>query len=183
MLISLPHVIELASRKKILFREMTADDLDAILMIENSANVSPWSVGDFINSIGSSHQTLVAEAVSESSLKIEKDDVSNKFGIDSKILAFAVFSVGGGEAEVLNIAVAKESRKQGIAKSILNYFIESVAGKIDNLFLEVRKSNRAAIALYDGIGFNQVGLRSNYYPKSDASSEREDALIFAYTII
>lgn len=178
MSISLPHVIELSSGKNISLRAMNESDIISVLDIEKSSNPSPWSAGNFSNSVSSSDYALVAEEVIGGSLTAPTQKLETK----NEILGFAVFSTGGGEAEVLNIAVAKASQKQGLAKSILACFIESVSGDIDNLFLEVRASNQAAINLYDGLGFNQVGLRSNYYPKAGSSREREDALIFAYAI-
>jgi len=178
MPISLPHIIELSSGKKISLRAMNESDITSVLDIEKSANPSPWNAGNFRSSVNNSDHALVAEEVFETSLAVSTKKLETK----KEILAFAVFSIGGGEAEVLNIAVAKILQKQGLAKNILACFIKSVTGDIDNLFLEVRASNQVAINLYHGLGFNQVGLRSNYYPKAGASSEKEDALIFAYAI-
>lgn len=178
MSISLPHVIELNSGKKISLRAMNEADIDAVVEIEKSVNPSPWSVGNFRSSVNKGDCVLVAEEL----LEAASSKQANKKEQKSEILAYAVFSTGGGEAEVLIIAVTKKLQQQGAAKKILTYYIESVTGDIENIFLEVRASNQAAINLYDGLGFNQVGLRPSYYPKSDSSKAREDALIFAYAI-
>ena len=74
------------------------------------------------------------------------------------------------EADMMNIAVADSHRRQGIARML----VEELVRQLDayQLTLEVRASNAGAIALYDSLGFTQVGLRKNYYHKP-----KEDALI------
>ena len=51
---------------------------------------------------------------------------------------------------------------------------------MDTVFLEVRQSNVGALYLYDKLGFNEIGLRRDYYPAKDG---REDALVLAYEIV
>ena len=74
------------------------------------------------------------------------------------------------EADMMNIAVADSHRRRGIARRL----VDELIGQLDayQLTLEVRTSNAPAIALYETMGFSQVGLRKNYYRKP-----REDALI------
>ena len=74
------------------------------------------------------------------------------------------------EADMMNIAVGEGFRRRGIAKML----VEELIRRLDayQLTLEVRASNAPAIALYDSLGFTQVGLRKNYYHKP-----KEDALI------
>ena len=74
------------------------------------------------------------------------------------------------EADMMNIAVADSHRRRGIAKAL----VEELIRRLDayQLTLEGRASNAGAIALYDSLGFTQVGLRKNYYHKP-----KEDALI------
>lgn len=77
------------------------------------------------------------------------------------------------EADMMNIAVAADYRRQGIAERLVDSLIDQLANKgVHCLTLEVRASNAAAIALYQKLGFQQVGLRPNYYTKP-----KEDALI------
>ena len=81
------------------------------------------------------------------------------------------------EADMMNIAVAPEARRQGIAEALIGELIcrLSVNG-VTSLSLEVRASNAAARSLYEKLGFRQVGLRPNYYfhPKEDACILRKD---------
>ena len=71
---------------------------------------------------------------------------------------------------MMNIAVGEGFRRRGIARML----VEELIRRLDayQLTLEVRASNAPAIALYESLGFTQVGLRKNYYHKP-----KEDALI------
>ena len=76
-----------------------------------------------------------------------------------------------GEADMMNVAVHPDHRRKGIAEALVNGLSRELKLR-DNvcLTLEVRDSNAPAIALYEKLGFTQVGLRKNYYrnPKEDA---------------
>ena len=81
------------------------------------------------------------------------------------------------EADMMNIAVAPEARRQGIAEAMIGELIRRLsASGVTSLSLEVRASNAAARSLYEKLGFRQVGLRPNYYfhPKEDACILRKD---------
>ena len=81
------------------------------------------------------------------------------------------------EATLFNIAVAPEFQRKGLGRELLDALIVGLEEKgIVTLWLEVRDSNRAAIALYESLGFNEVSIRRNYYPTADG---REDARIMA----
>ncbi len=81
------------------------------------------------------------------------------------------------DAELIRIAVAKEYRRQGIGSKLLRDLIDETRRRdIHTIFLEVRSSNAPAIGLYEGAGFERVGVRKNYY-----SAPQEDALIMRYT--
>ena len=78
-----------------------------------------------------------------------------------------------GETDMMNVAVHPDFRRQNIALALVNGLIEALKKKQSHsLSLEVRQSNAPAIALYESLGFTQVGLRKNYYHKP-----KEDALI------
>ena len=76
-----------------------------------------------------------------------------------------------GESDMMNVAVHPDHRRKGIAEALVNTLSADLKAR-DNvcLTLEVRASNDPAIALYEKLGFVQVGLRKNYYrnPKEDA---------------
>ena len=73
-----------------------------------------------------------------------------------------------GEADMMNVAVSPAYRRQGVAEGLVKELISRLDAH--SLTLEVRVSNAPAVALYDKLGFLQVGLRKHYYrnPKEDA---------------
>lgn len=82
-----------------------------------------------------------------------------------------------GEADMMNVAVAPDYRRQGIAESLVNRLVKALAEKGNHsLALEVRESNGPAIALYQKLGFTQVGFRPGYYrnPKEGALILRKE---------
>ena len=83
-----------------------------------------------------------------------------------------------GNAEIISLAVAPEKRRMGYGRDLVYSVIEKAkANECKEVYLEVRKSNEAAIALYTSIGFHQVGERKNLYSKPE-----EDGLIMQYII-
>ena len=78
-----------------------------------------------------------------------------------------------GEADMMNIAVDAQYRRQGIGETLINKLITALKEReVYSLTLEVRASNDAAICMYHKLGFEQVGRRPGYYVKP-----KEDALI------
>ena len=82
-----------------------------------------------------------------------------------------------GEADMMNVAVHPDYRRKGIARQLVTELVAALAKKgVHSLALEVRASNAPAIALYEQLGFQQVGRRPNYYrnPKEDALILRKE---------
>ena len=78
-----------------------------------------------------------------------------------------------GESDMMNVAVAPEYRRQGIAQGLITALSAELKKRgSQSLALEVRVSNVLAITLYEKLGFSQAGCRKNYY-----RSPKEDALI------
>ena len=140
------------------FRLMVEDDLDTIIAIEESVYPFPWTRGIFFDCLNVGYLCWLLE-------------------VDRKIVAYAVMSVAVGEAHLLTIVVSKENQGKGYGKMMLNEMIQhAVLDNAGTMYLEVRISNKPAIQLYHQRGFNELGIRNNYYP---AETGREDALIFA----
>ncbi len=81
------------------------------------------------------------------------------------------------EADMMNVAVHPDYRRQGIARELVKGLVTALVSKgVKSLALEVRQSNVPAIALYEQLGFQQVGLRPNYYrnPKENALILRKE---------
>ncbi|MBR6916084.1 MAG: ribosomal protein S18-alanine N-acetyltransferase [Clostridia bacterium] len=128
------------------------DIIDEIMNIERSSFSVPWNADDFTSS--ANHGTVAAS-----------------FGEDDRLSGYGCLISAADEAEITNLAVAKNERRQGIGSAILDYLIVTAAGvSARRIFLEVRESNSGAIALYSSRGFKSIGKRIGYYrlPKEDA---------------
>ncbi len=99
--------------------------------------------------------------------------------MEQRMIGYGILSVAAGEAHLLNLAIDPEFQKRGLGRRVLHFLVD-VAQKqgVETIFLEVRDSNKSAIALYFDEGFNQIGVRNDYYP---TDSGREDAIIMAYS--
>ena len=140
------------------FRLMTEDDLNDVLAIEESVYSFPWTRGIFFDCL---HVGYLCRVL------LHKE----------KIIAYSIISVAADEAHLLTIVVAKDEQNKGYGKKMLDEMISMA--KINGasaMYLEVRTSNKTAIKLYHQRGFNELGVRNNYYP---ADEGREDALILA----
>jgi len=140
------------------FRPMDERDLTDVLDIEKAAYEFPWSRVIFRDCLRVGYCCWVLEC----------DDV---------IQGYSIMSVAVGECHILNLCVNPQSHGKGYGAILLDFMLD-VARKhrADTAFLEVRPSNGAAKRLYLQAGFDEVGLRRNYYP---ARCGREDALIMA----
>lgn len=93
------------------------------------------------------------------------------------IIAYGIMTCLLNEAHILNLCVSPAYQGQGMGKKMLEFLLDKAAQKHScQIFLEVRKSNRIAQALYENNGFNRLGERADYYPDKDG---REDAIIYA----
>jgi len=91
------------------------------------------------------------------------------------LLGFSVAMVILDEWHLLNLCVYPANQRQGVGRYLLEKLMEQArAQKADRMLLEVRKSNRAAIRLYQSVGFEDIGYRKGYYPSHQG---REDARV------
>lgn len=134
---------------------MTAAHLDAVAALEKICfPEDPWS------------RRLFEEA-----LKNENTSSLLALAEDGSVLGYLLFTAVLDEGGVDNIAVAPAARRQGIASALLEAFHRyGREHGLASLFLEVRPSNTGAAALYEKLGYREVGRRKNYYlsPKEDA---------------
>lgn len=95
-------------------------------------------------------------------------------------IGFYLCHMVADECNLLNIEVGRDYRRQGVGKILMDQLKLFAAGH--KIFLEVRESNQAAIALYQSCGFSPVGGRSRYYPVFENGTlvGREDALLLQY---
>lgn len=134
---------------------MTANHATAVAALEQICFSSPWS-----------ENAIVHEVENPISCWLVAED-------NDQVVGYVGSQYGFGEADMMNLAVSPQYRKQGIGQKLVQKLIEQLDGlSVKSLTLEVRQSNAAAVSLYEKMGFQQVGLRPNYYQKP-----REAALI------
>ncbi len=139
-------------------RPMHASDIAQVMAVELENYPYPWTEGVMRDCLRVGYSCWVMEA-------------------DGMVAAYAVLSAAAGEAHVLNISVAPGRQGHGLGRQLMEHLLQAAHGHgADTVFLEVRPSNKVAVHLYESMGFNQVGLRSGYYPSEQG---REDAIIMA----
>ena len=138
---------------------MTAAHTGQIAALEKVCFNDPWSESSIASELGNRLSLwLVA---------VDGETVVGYVGSQSVL----------GETDMMNIAVAPDCRRQGIAEKLVTELISRLRQKGNHsLMLEVRVSNTSARQLYAKLGFEQVGLRKNYYrnPKEDAMILRKE---------
>jgi ribosomal-protein-alanine N-acetyltransferase len=136
-------------------RPLQLRDLTAIEEIERNAYPTPWSRSMFAGEL-SKPSSICLGAFEEESL-----------------LGYLITSRYVDAWHVMNVAVAPNRQRQGVASTLLGRLFELTASDDRRGYtLEVRVSNAAAIALYERVGFEPRGVRRGYY-----TDNREDALI------
>ena len=146
---------------KLWVRPMTARDLEQIMRIELAMYPFPWTQRIFEDCLRVGYRCHVGE-------------------VDGVFAGYGVMSTGANEAHILNLCVAEEYQRRGLAREMLSFLLdEADTLEVRDVFLEVRPSNTGAIVLYEQMGFNQVGLRKDYYP---TESGHEDAIIYAASL-
>src|ERR1041384_6784314 len=136
-------------------RRLAYSDLPAVISIERRSFPSPWSLAMFVLELSKPAGICLAATAG--------DD----------LLGYLVCSRYDRVWHVMNVAVAPERRRQGVASGLIGRLMEETGGGAElPITLEVRVSNREAIAMYERIGFRSAGVRPRYYQDND-----EDALI------
>lgn len=134
---------------------MDRSHLDAVAALERVCFSKPWPKSMLEDELYNPNVSLV---VAE--------------GKDGAVLGYGEIGVVLDEGCLEKIAVDPKYRRQGVAEAILSAFLRFGQAHLAFLTLEVRASNAPAIALYEKLGFRQVGRRKNYY-----ADPHEDALL------
>ena len=141
--------------KQVKIVPMAAEHLDRLEQLERMCFSRPWS-----------KKMLAEELDNECAAFLVAVEPETE-----KAVGYAGLLVVADEGYITNVAVDPSCRRQGVAAQLLQVFDNFAKGNhLAFLTLEVRPSNAAAIALYEGFGFREVGRRRNYYdlPKEDA---------------
>lgn len=129
-------------------RAMQEEDLEQVCAIECDNFSMPWSRQSFLDSVhNSDHIYMVAE---------HQHEILGYCGIWGIV----------GEGQITNVSVKKTSQRQGVASALLDACLKKGDEMgISAYTLEVRESNSKAISLYEKFGFEQAGVRKNFYDK------------------
>ncbi|SDC23711.1 MULTISPECIES: ribosomal protein S18-alanine N-acetyltransferase [unclassified Candidatus Frackibacter] len=140
---------------------MKTSDLDQVLVIEKEAFNSPWSRNAFKK-------------------EITKNRYANYFVAknEQEVIGYIGAWIILNESHITTLAVNPDYRRQGVAKKLLiTLFGRLVEEGVNKVTLEVRVSNQSARRLYTDYGFDEAGIRKNYY-----QDNKEDAVIMWKTL-
>jgi ribosomal-protein-alanine acetyltransferase len=140
-------------------RAMTIQDVPVVASIEQRVQSHPWTARQFIESIEAGQKCTVIEQA-------------------NRVVGFCILQPVLDEANLLLMAIDPTQHGKGLGHQLLEQSIERLGEGCVMVFLELRQSNLAALALYQKNGFHQMGVRKNYYP---ALQGREDAVLMALT--
>lgn len=141
-----------------MLRPLTENDIPYLLGIEVATQTVPWTEDIFKKCIQADYMGWV----------VEKDNC---------VIGFIIYSIRLQESHILNLGVHPDFQRLGWGEQLLLQVLkESKQDGAGTAYLEVRCSNLPAIALYQKLGFTQIGRRKGYYPTTEG---REDALVFA----
>jgi tRNA threonylcarbamoyladenosine biosynthesis protein TsaB len=136
---------------------MSTMDLDDMARIEASVQTFPWTRRNFADALAAGYDGCVLRRAGH-------------------VAGFCILMHAPDVSHLLVIAVEKTLHRQGIGSRLIDWCVERTRQRgIAGLLLEVRPSNKGAVAFYERHGFRHVGLRRNYYPAG--KGRREDALV------
>ncbi len=142
-------------------RTMLHDDLPVVSDIERRSYDFPWSHGVFRDCLLAGYTCIVLER-------------------EGQVVGYAILSVAAGEAHVLNLCVDPDYRGLGYGDRLLDeVLLRARHASVREVFLEVRPSNLAALALYRKKGFRQIASRRASYQAKDG---REDAAVLSLVL-
>ncbi len=139
--------------------KMTAGHVSQVAELEKVCFSDPWDLRSI--------ESELNNPLSEWLVALDGDTVAGYVGSQTVI----------DGTDMMNIAVHPDYRRQGIAQALVNALVEVLKGRgSKSLALEVRASNGPAHALYEKLGFQQIGCRKNYYrhPKEDGDILRKE---------
>jgi ribosomal-protein-alanine N-acetyltransferase len=141
------------------WRPLRESDVAYVAALEAEIHAAPWTAGNFRDALAAGYSTRVGER-------------------EGRIVAYGVLMLAPGEAQILNLSVVPDARREGLGRALLRRFVDDARRLgAEQVFLEVRTSNAAAIALYESEGFAPVARRESYYPPPKGGGPKEDALV------
>jgi ribosomal-protein-alanine N-acetyltransferase len=155
--------LDLGTEQAFTIRPMAEADLAAVMAVETAGYEFPWTEAILRDCLRVGYSCWVL---------VTADGMSGH----------AVMSLmAPGECHVLNVCVRPDLQGRGLGRELMAHLIATARGHgATLLLLEVRPSNQPALALYRSLGFNELGLRRDYYP---ARHGREDGLVLALELL
>jgi len=152
------------ARARLEIRRMRPDDLEDVMVIERAAFRHPWSPELFRRELEHDWSTILVAVEPLSSAPGRGSD---------RLIGFLIFWLVHDEVHILNVAVAPEHRRKGVARALMSETEKrAFTANASLMTLEVRRSNQAALDLYREFDYRAVGVRPNYYV-----DEGEDAIV------
>ncbi|WP_428243133.1 ribosomal protein S18-alanine N-acetyltransferase [Gynuella sp.] len=137
------------------------EDLQALVSLDEDHDF-PWGGQNITSSIDGTRKTLCLT-------------------VDDQITGFLAYSLIQDQLDILHVAIASEYQGRGYGRRLLNFLLTDIGLSAGTeVFLEVRVSNTPAICLYQSMGFNEIGIRKNYYRYANHC---EDAIQMVLTLV
>ncbi|TCB37580.1 ribosomal-protein-alanine N-acetyltransferase [Acinetobacter sp. ANC 4910] len=144
-----------------MIRLMQQADVNAVVQIEKLVQSHPWTLNQFQDAVNGYQSTVIEQA--------------------GQVVGFCILQPVLDEANLLLMAIDPNQQGKGLGYRLLDESIALLKNQPVQIFLEVRESNQAAIALYEKSGFHQIDLRKNYYPSPNGGREHAIIMVKACT--
>ncbi len=142
-------------RPRIVVEAVGPDEADALADLHADAFARPWSADEF---------AALSGDLRVFSLGLRRHSIF----WPPRLVGFVLVRMAAGEAEILSIAVHGANRGRGLGRLLMDEALRRLyRDRVDSCFLEVDRDNRAAVALYESLGFETVGERKGYYHRLD----------------
>ena len=146
------------------FAMMRAQDVEAVVAVENDAYPFPWTRGNFLDSLANRYDAWTLREA------------------DARLAGYFLLMHAVDETHLLNITVRPDLHGRGYGRLLLDKVIQlALDANMHSVLLEVRPSNEHALAVYQHCGFQQIGMRRQYYPA--AGTSREDAIVMRLMLV
>jgi len=153
-------------RTSISFNKLTPVEIPSALSIEERNSDYPWTQLQFTSSLENSNNLCYC------------------LSLKGKTVGYLIAMLTLDSADILNIGIDPDFKRQGHGTALLNHLIEELRKRdIGEILLEVRAGNKPAIQFYKRQGFEEISVRKNYYMKNSKNqSHREDGIIMSIKI-
>ena len=153
-------------RTSISFNKLPLIEIPSVVTIEERNSDYPWSQLQFTTSIENSNNLCYC------------------LSLNGKTIGYLITMLAGDTADILNIGVDPDFKRQGYGSGLINHLIEELRKRnICKILLEVRAGNKSAIQFYKKQGFEKISVRKNYYMKNSKNqSQGEDGIIMSIKI-